>query len=241
MARGRSKYAPGQRPAAPISSIVPRVVPYFRPYAGSWLLILLCVGASAARNLLPPLLIKTIIDDAIPNANIPLLVLTVVGSVAAGLLSRLLSVAQTSINVRIGQGVMFDLRNQLYQHLQKQSLRFFTTSKTGELMSRVTNDVSGIESVVTGTIVSVVTNAVSLVSVMVVIVGLNWQLALLSLVMLPFFIFPTRRVGKIRQQLRHQTAEYQGALGAVMAETLSISGTLLMKAFARERYEADRF
>jgi ATP-binding cassette subfamily B protein len=108
-------------------------------------------------------------------------------------------------------------------------------------MSRVTNDVSGIESVVTGTIVSVVTNAVSLVSVMIVIVGLNWQLALLSLVMLPFFVFPTRRVGRLRQQLRRQTAELQGALGAVMAETLSISGTLLMKAFAREGYEAERF
>jgi ATP-binding cassette subfamily B protein len=133
------------------------------------------------------------------------------------LLARLLSVGQTSINVRIGQGVMFDLRNELYRHLQKQSLRFFTTSKTGELMSRVTNDVSGIESVVTGTIVSIVTNAISLVSVMVVIVGLNWQLALLSLVMLPFFIFPTRKVGRIRQQLRRQTAEYQGVLGAVMA------------------------
>ena len=241
MPRGRSKYAPGQKPAAPISAIVPRVVPYFRPYAGSWLLILLCIAASAALNLLPPLLIKEIIDDAIPSANLPLLILTVVGSVAAGLLARLLSVAQTSINVRIGQGVMFDLRNELYRHLQKQSLRFFTTSKTGELMSRVTNDVSGIESVVTGTIVSIVTNAISLVSVMVVIVGLNWQLALLSLVMLPFFIFPTRKVGRIRQQLRRQTAEYQGMLGAVMAETLSISGTLLMKAFTREGYEAERF
>jgi ATP-binding cassette subfamily B protein len=241
MSRGRSKYAPGQKPAAPISVILPRVVPYFRPYAGSWLLILLCVAASAALNLVPPLLIREIIDDAIPTGNVPLLIMTVVGSVAAGLLARLLSVAQTSINVRIGQGVMFDLRNELYQHLQKQSLRFFTTSKTGELMSRVTNDVSGIESVVTGTIVSVVTNAVSLVSVMIVIVGLNWQLALLSLVMLPFFVFPTRRVGRIRQQLRRQTAEFQGALGAVMAETLSISGTLLMKAFAREGYEAERF
>ena len=105
---------------------------------------------------------------------------------------------------------MFDLRNELYRHLQNQSIRFFTESKTGELMSRVTNDVGGIEGVVTGTIVSVVTNVVTLISVMVVIVGLNWQLALLSLVMLPFFILPTRRVGRIRQQLRRQTAEHQG-------------------------------
>ena len=139
--------------------------------------------------------------------------LAVAGSVLAGLLARLIGVGQSSINVRIGQGVMFDLRNELYRHLQRQSLRFFTESKTGEMMSRVNNDVGGIEGVVTGTLVSVVTNVVTLVSIMVVIVGLNWQLALLSLVMLPFFILPTRRVGRIRQQLRRQTAEHQGALG----------------------------
>jgi ATP-binding cassette subfamily B protein len=238
---GRINYGQPQRPTAPLRSIVPRIVGYFKPYARSWLLILLCIAAGAALNLLPPLLVREIIDVAIPSGNVTLLAVTVAGSVLAGLLARLIGVGQSSINVRIGQGVMFDLRNELYRHLQKQAIRFFTESKTGELMSRVTNDVGGIEGVVTGTIVSVVTNLVTLVSVMVVIVGLNWQLALLSLVMLPFFILPTRRVGRIRQQLRRQTAEHQGALASVMAETLSISGTLLMKAFARESYEAERF
>ena len=238
---GRINYGAPQRPTAPLKATVPRIARYFRPYARSWLLILLCIGVGAALNLLPPLLIREIIDVAIPSGNVWLLGVTVFGAVLAGLLARLIGVGQSSINVRIGQGVMFDLRNELYRHLQKQSLRFFTESKTGELMSRVTNDVGGIEGVVTGTIVSVVTNVVSLVSVMIVIVGLNWQLALLSLVMLPFFILPTRRVGRIRQQLRRQTAEHQGALASVMAETLSISGSLLMKAFTRERYEADRF
>jgi ATP-binding cassette subfamily B protein len=238
---GRINYDARARPTAPIRAIVPRVVRYFKPYTRSWLLILLCIGASAVLSLLPPLLVREIIDVALPNKDGQLLVLAVAGSVAAGVLARLIGVAQASINVRIGQGVMFDLRNELYRHLQKQSLRFFTESKTGELMSRVTNDVNGIEGVVAGTIVSVVTNVVSLATVMVVIVGLHWQLALLSLVMLPFFILPTRRVGRIRQQLRRRTAEHQGMLASVMAETLSISGTLLMKAFARERYEAERF
>lgn len=238
---GRINYGSPQRPSAPIRSIVPRIVGYFRPYARSWLLILLCIAASASLNLVPPLLVREIIDVALPNRDVTLLVLAVTGSVLAGLLARLIGVGQSSINVRIGQGVMFDLRNELYRHLQKQSIRFFTESKTGELMSRVTNDVGGIEGVVTGTIVSVVTNVATLLTVMVVILGLNWQLALLSLVMLPFFILPTRRVGRIRQQLRRQTAEHQGGLASVMAETLSISGTLLMKAFARESYEAERF
>jgi ATP-binding cassette, subfamily B, bacterial len=238
---GRINYDARSRPTGPVQAIVPRVVRYFRPYLGKWLLILLCIAVSAALNLVPPLMVREIIDVALPGRDAWLLVAAVAGSILAGLAARLVGVAQFSINVRIGQGVMFDLRNELYRHLQRQSLRFFTESKTGELMSRVTNDVSGIEGVVTNTVVNVVTNVVTLLSVAVVIFGLNWQLALLSLVMLPFFVFPTRRVGRIRQQLRRQTAEHQGGLAAVMAETLSISGTLLMKAFAREPFEAERF
>jgi ATP-binding cassette subfamily B protein len=238
---GRINYDARLRPTTPVKAILPRIVQYFRPYARSWLLILLCIGATAGLNLLPPLLIREIIDVALPTHNGWLLVLAVAGSVAAGLLARLIGVTQFSINVKIGQGVMFDLRNELYRHLQKQSIRFYTERKSGELMSRVTSDVGGIEGVVTGTLVSVVTNVVTLASVAFVIVGLNWQLAVLSLVILPFFILPTRRVGRIRQQLRRRTAEQQGGLAAMMAETLSISGTLLTKAFARETYEADRF
>jgi ATP-binding cassette subfamily B protein len=237
----RINYGEPQRPSAPFHVIVPRIVRYFKPYARSWLVILVCIGAASGLNLVPPLMVREIIDVALPTANPTLLVLAVAGSVAAGLLARLIGVAQFSINVRIGQGVMFDLRNELYRHLQQMSLRFYTESKTGELMSRVTNDVGGIEGVVTNTIVSVVTNVAILVTVTVVIVGLHWQLALLSLVMLPLFVLPTRRVGRVRQQLRRQTAEHQGGLAALMAETLSISGTLLMKAFARESYEAERF
>jgi ATP-binding cassette subfamily B protein len=238
---GRINYGEPQRPTAPMTSIVPRIARYFKPYARSWLLILLCIAASSALNLVPPLMVRELIDVALPSRDALLLVGAVAGSVVAGLLARLIGVAESSINVRIGQGVMFDLRNELYRHLQQQSLRFFTSSKTGELMSRVTNDVGGIEGVVTNTIVRVVTNVAVLATVSVVIVGLHWQLALLSLVVLPFFIMPTRRVGRVRQQLRRQTAEHQGSLAALMAETLSISGTLLMKAFARESYEAERF
>ena len=238
---GRINYDARLKPTAPLRSILPRIVRYFRPYARSWLTILLCIAATTGLNLLPPLFVREIIDVALPNRDAWLLVGAVAGSVLAGLLARLIGVAQFSINVRIGQGVMFDLRNELYRHLQRQSLRFFTERKSGELMSRVTTDVGGMEGVVTGTLVSVVTNVVTLVSVSVLIVGLNWQLALLSLVMLPFFILPTRRVGRIRQQLRRQTAEQQGGLTAMMAETLSIGGTLLMKAFARESFEAERF
>src|SRR6266536_707570 len=238
---GRINYGPGQRPSTPLRDIVPRVLHYLKPYWRRWILIFVCILSSAALNLAPPLLVREIIDDALPNRDVWLLALAVVGSVVVDLTARLIGVGQFSLNVRIGQGVMFDLRNDLYRHLQKQSIRFFTESKSGELMSRVTNDVSGIEGVVTGTIVSIVTNVITIVSVMLVVTRLNWELAVLSLGILPFFILPTRRVGRIRKDLRRQAAERQGALTALMAETLSISGSLLMKAFVQEPYEAERF
>jgi ATP-binding cassette subfamily B protein len=229
------------RPTTPLREIVPRVLHYLRPYTRRWVLIFVCIICSSALNLAPPLLIREITDVALPNRDLWLLVLTVGASIVVDLTARLIGVGQFSLNVRIGQGVMFDLRNDLYRHLQQQSIRFFTESKSGELMSRVTNDVSGIEGVVTGTIISIVTNVITIVSVMLVVSRLNWQMAILSLGILPFFILPTRRVGRIRKDLRRQAAERQGALTALMAETLSISGSLLMKAFVQERYEAKRF
>ncbi|MCC6175540.1 MAG: ABC transporter ATP-binding protein [Chloroflexi bacterium] len=238
---GRINYGVAQRPTLPIQRILPRVLGYFRPYARAWAVILVCIGVTSGLNLIPPLMIREILDTALPRGDAALLVGAVAGSIGAGLLARLVGVGQFSLNVRIGQGVMFDLRNELYRHLQRQSLRFYTESKTGELMSRVTNDVNGIETVVTNTLVSIVTNVAIVVTVSAVLISMHWQLAFLALGILPFFVLPTRRVGRVRQQLRRQTAERQGSLAALMQETLSISGSVLMKAFVREPYEAGRF
>jgi len=238
---GRINYGGSQRPSVPVRTILPRSLRYFRPYMRSWALILVCIAATSLLSLASPLLLREIIDVALPNGDARLLVWSVAAMVGAGALGRLIAVGQFSLNVRIGQGVMFDLRNELYRHLQRQTLRFFTESKTGELISRVSGDVAGIEGVVTGTLVSVVTNVAIVVSVTVVLFSLHWQLALLALGILPFFVLPMRRVGKIRQQLRRQTSEQNASLTSFMQETLSISGSVLVKAFARERAEAARF
>ncbi len=238
---GRINYDEPQRPDGSAGASIRRVLGYFRPYWRSWLLILIFIGVSAGLGLIPPLLVREIIDHALPNRDVGLLVATVGGMVLAGGLARLVNVGQFSINVRIGQGVMFDLRNELYRHLQRQSLRFFTDTRTGEVMSRINNDVAGVEGVVTNTLVSIVTNVVTVGSITVLAVSLNWQLALVSLGILPLFVLPTRRVGRIRRQLRRETAERQGNLSSFMQETLSISGSVLVKAFGRERYEARRF
>ncbi|MFN8523607.1 MAG: ABC transporter ATP-binding protein [Chloroflexota bacterium] len=238
---GRVNYGDAPKPLGSPLPLIRRMAGYLRPYWRGWLLILLCIGLGAALGLVPPLLIRELIDRALPNRDIDLLLLSVAGIVVTGLLARLVGVGQSSVNVRIGHGVMFDLRNEMYRHLQRQSLRFFTDQKTGEVMSRVNNDVNGIEGVITGTLVSLVTNTVTVVSITILMFALNWQLALVSLGILPFFILPTRRVGRTRQVLRRRAAEQQGALSALMQETLSISGLLLVKSFARERYEAERF
>ncbi len=238
---GRINYGEPQRPTGSVTANLRRILGYFRPYWKSWLLILLCIGLSAALNLVPPLLVREVIDRALPEGDARLLALAVVGMVGAGILARLVGVAQFSVNVRIGHGVMFDFRNELYRRLQRQSLRFFTESRTGEVMSRLNHDVNGIEWAVTNTFGTIVTNIVALVSITALIAMLNWKLALVALGILPFFVLPTRRVGRIRHTLRRETAERQGRLSAFMQETLSISGFVLMQAFARERFEAGRF
>ena len=237
----RINFADSGGPKGPVRANLPRILGYFRPYWRSWILILLCIGASTALNLVPPLLAREILDQALPNRDPQLLLWLVGAAVGVGVLARLIMVGQSSLNVRIGHGVMFDLRNQLYRHLQRQSLRFFTDNKTGEVMSRVNNDVAGVEGVVTNTLVSVVTNVVTVTAISVLMLSLHWQLAVVALLILPFFVVPTRRVGRVRQQLRRETSERQGNLTAFMQETLSISGFVLVKAFARENYESERF
>jgi ATP-binding cassette, subfamily B, bacterial len=238
---GRIDYeGPPQPPIAARAHLL-RIARYFRRYWTTWLLILVCIAVAALISLLPPLLIKILIDRAIPDRDGWLLNLLALGMVLVPLAAGLVGVGQNYLSTRVGQSIMFDLRNDLYQNLQRQSLRFFTTAKTGELMSRLTNDVADIQDTVTGTSVSIVTNTFVVVSTTVLIFSMNWRLALLSLAVLPLFILPTRRVGRIRQRLRRETAEKRGALSAFMAETLSVSGALLVKAFAREAEEGERF
>jgi ATP-binding cassette, subfamily B, bacterial len=237
----RINLAEKRRPRGAVAPTLRRIPRYFRPYWRSWLIILVCMGVTAGGNLLPPLLAREIIDRALPNRDGTLLVGLVAAAVLVGLLTRLVNVGRAALTVRIGQGVMFDLRNELYRHLQRQSLRFFTQTRTGEVMSRVNNDVAGVESVVSNTPNNIVNNVITALATTVLMLALNWQLALVALAILPFFVLPARRVGRIRQELRGETAERQGGLTAFMQETLSISGFVLVKAFARERYEAERF
>jgi ATP-binding cassette subfamily B protein len=218
-----------------------RIAHYFRPY---WVQVsgaLAITAITATLGLVPPMMIRAIVDDAIPHGNFSLLALLVVGMVAAPTFGGLLGVAQNYLNTHISQAVMFDLRNELYRHVQSLSLRFFTNVKTGEIMSRLNNDVGGINRVLGETLTQTVAQVFVLLSTLVLVFSLEWRLALLSLVLVPLFLAPTRRVGNLRFDLQRSVQERQAELTTVMQETLNISGYVLMKAFGRERYEADRF
>ena len=229
--------APPQNPGATVS----RALGYLSPYLPTTLIIAVCLIAVAALGSVPPLLIREIIDTALPDGNRGLLNLLAVSMVVVPLGSGLVNVLQNYLNASVSQRIMFDIRNQLYTHLQGLSLRFFTSSRTGDIMSRVTDDVAAIQNTVTGSLISIASNFFTVAITLVVIFTLNWQLALIGISLLPLFIIPTRIVGNLRRSLQRRTQRARAELNTHMQETLNVSGFLLMKVFNRERYEADRF
>jgi len=218
-----------------------RVVQFFKPY---WLRVLLTIVAiliTAGLGLINPYLLRAIIDDAIPNRDLNLLYWLVGLMVGIPIVASLIGVGQTYLNVVIGQGVMRDLRDALYQHLQKQSLRFFTATRTGEIQSRISNDVGGVQRVVTETATSVVSNIAIAVTTVIAMWVIDWRLTLISLAMIPIFGYLTARVGMERRKIATSTQRTQADITALAEETLSVSGILLTKAFGRQSYQSQRY
>ena len=218
-----------------------RVAHYFVPYWRSGILIVLCIILGSSLGLLAPQFVRLVIDRAIPKQDLHLLTLLAVAMVTLPIVTGFIGVLQSYLNVKVGQGIMFDIRNQLYRHLQRMSLRFYTATRSGEIISRVNNDVGAISSVVTQTVVTILTNFFTVAATVVVIFSMNWSLACLAVAVLPVFVLPTRKVGKVRFRLSGETQACQADLTALMHETLNIGGFILARIFGREDYEADRF
>jgi ATP-binding cassette subfamily B protein len=221
-----------------------RVVGIFRPYRRRVLGVGLLILVTSGLGVINPLLIKVAFDDALFGPTGPrmqLLYLVVALMVAVPVVSGLLGIWQTYLSNIVGQRVMQDLRNSLYAHLQRMHLRFFTSTRTGEIQSRLSNDVGGVQSVVTDTASGVLSSVVIVISTVVTMLILSWQLTLLSLGTLPFFFWLTQRVGRARREVAASTQRSLADLSAITEETLSVSGILLSKAFGRQRHETDRF
>jgi ATP-binding cassette, subfamily B, bacterial len=220
---------------------VRRMLGFFRPYRAKIAVVLFAILLTSLIGLINPLLLKQLIDVAIPEKNWQLLLLFVGLMIILPIISGLIGVGQSYLNNVIGQSVMQDLRTALYTHLQSMPLRFFTGTKTGEIQSRLANDVGGIQSVVTDTAASVTSNIAISVSTIVVMFLIDWRLTLLSLGLLPFFMYLTYRVGKANRQVRKETQESLAEMSAVTEETLSVSGILLSKTFGQQGAAIDRF
>ena len=222
-------------------ALIKRAAAYGRPYAAGILVMLGAILVISFLNLIPPLLIRSLIDTAIPQSNVPLLVALSLAMIAIPLITGLLGVVQRYFNASIGEGVIYDLRVSLFSHLQRMSLRFFTNTKTGELMSRLNNDVGGAQRAVTGTIVDLVTNVVTLTMTLAIMIRLEWRLTLLAVAVLPLFLIPARLLGRrVRAVVREQMT-LNSEMNAMMNETLNVSGALLVKLFGRIGDEVQRF
>ncbi|GAB4533959.1 MAG: ABC transporter ATP-binding protein [Anaerolineae bacterium] len=218
-----------------------RVIQTARPYWGQALLMLAAILVVSLLGLIPPLLIRELIDVALPEQDIALLNRLALGMIAVSLLSGLIGVGQRYLGASIGEGLIADLRQALYAHMQRMSLRFFTHTKTGELMSRLNNDVVGAQRAVTGTFIDIITNIVALVTTLAIMFSLEWRLTLLSVIIFPLFVLPARRVGRVLRQIVREALDKNAAMNAMMNETLNVSGALLTKLFGRQADEIDRF
>lgn len=218
-----------------------RIGSYFKPYSVPLIGVIFIIAATATLTAYQPVLMKRIVDNALTHHNMPLLDKLTVYILGLLILSSLLSVLQTYINAWIGEAVMNDLRVKLYMHLQRMHIDFFTRTKTGDIMSRMTNDVQQLQSVVTQTYGQTLNNVLTVASTIVVMYAMSPKLATVSLIIIPLFVLPMRKVGRITYRIRRKTQEKIGEMSAHMGESLSLSGVLLIKLFGRQTQEAETF
>jgi ATP-binding cassette, subfamily B, bacterial len=218
-----------------------RIAALFRPYRARLGAVLALIALSAGLSMVTPFLLRDVLDTAIPHNDTELLAVLVGAMIAISILTGALGVGQTWLSNLVGQRVMHDLRAAVYRHLQRLSLAFFTRTRTGEVQSRVANDIGGVQNVVTSTATSIVSNATTVLATIVAMVLLDWRLAVFSLALLPFFVWLTRRVGNERKKIASKRQGRLADMSVLVEESLSVSGVLLGKTLGRSDELAERF
>ena len=241
--RWQMELDPPVRPADPAvrRANLRRVARLFGPYRGRLGSVLSLIVFSAALGVIPAFLLRDILNKAIPNGDTRLLSLLAGGMIAIAIATGVLGVAQTLLSNQVGQRVMHDLRAAVFRHLQRLSLAFFTRTRTGEVQSRISNDIGGVQGVVTSTATSIASNVTTVLATMVAMIALSWELALFAFALVPVFVFLTRRVGKERREIAKTTQETLADISSLVQESLSVSGILLGKTMGRTDELADRF
>jgi ATP-binding cassette subfamily B protein len=218
-----------------------RVWKYGRPYKWGLAAVLVTIFIISGLGVVPPILSRALIDEAIPKKDITQLTWLGLGMILVPLISALVGIAQRWWSSRVGEGIIFDLRRELFDHLQRMSLRFFTATKTGELMSRLNSDVTGAQQAITGTLVSIVSNVVSVVAILIVMLGASWQLSILAIAALPLFVIPARKVARVLRGVTQIQMEHNAKMSGILQETFNVSGALLVRLFGRWDQESKRF
>jgi len=225
-----------------------RIFSYLRPYCAQLLLVLGCIAVSSVCSLFPSILTGNIVDVLtgkdmggwIGN-GVSALVKLILLSLALHFFSNLIGVGESYLNTWIAQHISFDMRNQMYRHLQKMSQRFFTSASQGDIITRMTSDISGVESVVSGSFTTILSNVITLIVAVIAMFRKSWILALVGLVAVPLFVLPTRMAGKKRWKLAGEAQACNDEINGILNETLSVSGQLLVKLFGREEKEYRRY
>lgn len=243
MHAGRHIYSPNSPDEKPKVTwgLLRRVLGYARPYR-SWIIGMLSITlVTTGLSMLNPLILRDMIDRTLPARNVPRLIALVLGLLTIPLLNGAFNVFQRQLNARVGEGVVYDLRVAMFSHLQRLSLSFFTHTKIGELMSRLNNDVVGAQNAISNTFVNIVTSLIQAVALLVVMFTLEWRLTLVSIAILPLFLYAARKVGNRLREIARLQLDLNARMNAVMNELLNISGALLVKLFGRAIDEDTRF
>ncbi len=228
--------------------LLTRVFSYLRPYTGQLLLVLGCIAVSSVCSMFPSILTGNIVDVLTGKemggwigGGVSALIRLILLSLALHFFSNLIGVGESYLNTWIAQHISYDMRNQMYRHLQKMSQRFFTSANQGDIITRMTSDISGVESVITNTFTSILSNVITLAVAVIAMFQKNWILALVGIAMVPLFVLPTRVAGKKRWKLAGEAQACNDEINGILNETLSVSGQLLVKLFGREKTEYRRY
>ncbi len=221
--------------------LLKRIFSYLIPYWKQLVLVLFCIIISSVLGLLPSVLTGRIIDEGLIGQNLKMLIILILASLGVSLGSNLIGVAESYLNNWIAQHLTFDLRNKMYGHLQKMSQGFFTSNNQGDIITRMTSDISGVERVVTSTFTSILSNSITLICAVVIMYRENWILATVGVLIIPLFTIPTRWAGKTRWTLTREAQECNDEINGILNETLSVSGQLLVKLFGKEEHEYNRY
>ena len=221
--------------------LLKRIFSYLRPYWKQLLVVLIAIVVSSFLSLMPSVLTGKIIDEGLIGRSMKKLVTFIVLSLVVTLGANLIGVLESYMNTWIAQHITYDMRNKMYKHLQKMSQRFFTSNNQGDIITRMTSDISGVQQIITNTLTSILSNSITLIVALIVMFQQSWVLALVGIAVIPLFIIPTRSAGKTRWSITDESQACSDEINGILNETMSVSGQLLVKLFGMEQVEYNKY